>query len=403
MRIIHVNYKKTALIAFPLLLSVLIVLFFTQCATMFGKVKYSHQIRSNPEHVHYEVKDRTGSVIDRGTTPAIVELKAGDFFQKGRYHVEFSESNYESVSTPIGYMVDPTFWLNIFNYGFGIPIDAATGAMWKPSANFVYVTMNPDPAAKPVLKSVQPAFSESTPMSYGDVDGKYYALIIGNNTYQDPNLMDLDQPIEDASKLYEVLVRSYTFEKDNVIFLKNATRKDIIRECDFLSRTLTSNDNLLIFYAGHGYWDEKKQQGYWLPVDAERDITADWIRNSTIQGYIEGIESKHTLLIADACFGGGIFKTRAAFEDASKSVKNLYRYPSRKAMTSGMLNEVPDKSVFMESLVRHLNDNQEKFLPSMNLFMQFRETVMNNSFNAPQYGTIHNTGDQGGDFIFIKK
>lgn len=68
-----------------------------------------------------------------------------------------------------------------------------------------------------------------------------------------------------------------------------------------------------------------------------------------------------------------------------------------------MLNEVPDRSVFMENLVRKLEQNEEKNLPSMNLFLQFRDIVMNNSYNAPQYGTIHNTGDLGGDFIFILK
>ena len=72
-------------------------------------------------------------------------------------------------------------------------------------------------------------------------------------------------------------------------------------------------------------------------------------------------------------------------------------------MTSGMLNEVPDKSVFMENLIERLVNNEEKYLPSMDLFMQFRENVMNNSYNAPQYGTIHNTGDKGGDFIFITR
>lgn len=234
--------------------------------------------------------------------------------------------------------------------------------------------------------------------------GTFHALIIGNNDYQDPNLPSLDQPIKDAITLYDVLLSDYTFEKENIIFLKNATRKDVIRQLDKLSDELTDQDNLLIFYAGHGYWDENKGQGYWMPIDAESDLTADWLRNSTIQGYIESIDCRHTLLIADACFGGGIFKTRGAtFDDASKSVNNLYKYKSRKAMTSGMLNEVPDKSVFMESLVMKLNDNENKYLPSMELFMQFRENVMNNSFNAPQYGTIHNTGDQGGDFIFIRK
>jgi len=35
----------------------------------------------------------------------------------------------------------------------------------------------------------------------------------------------------------------------------------------------------------------------------------------------------------------------------------------------------------------------------MQLFVSFREAVMNNSPNTPQYGTIQNAGDEGGDFI----
>ena len=399
--------KKTVYIFIPIIISIILLGALTACSSMFSKIVYQTQIRSDPEHVHYEIKNRKGRVIETGSTPAIVNLKAGEFFQKGLYTVHYSKSNYEPSIKKIDYKIDTTFWLNIFWYGFTMPIDAATGAMWKPREKYHMVTLaEKEGIPEVVTKSIGNITQTGTVaamMKEEDVDGKFYALIIGNNVYDDPNLMDLDKPIEDASSLYDILVRTYTFDKENVIFLKNATRRDIILQCDYLSNTLTSKDNLLIFYAGHGYWDEKKEQGYWLPVDAERDLTADWIRNSTIQGYVESIDSKHTLLIADACFGGGIFKTRAAFDDASKSVKNLYRYQSRKAMTSGMLNEVPDKSVFMESLVRHLEYNEEKFLPSMDLFMQFRESVMNNSYNAPQYGTIHNTGDQGGDFIFIKR
>ena len=236
-----------------------------------------------------------------------------------------------------------------------------------------------------------------------DEAGKYYALIIGNNEYEDSRLTSLDKPIRDATSLYEILTSSYTFDKDNVFFLKNASRGDIIEAFDELNRKMTKADNLLIFYAGHGYWDKERQSGYWLPVDANKDKTTNWLRNSTIQGYIAEIPSHHTLLIADACFGGGIFKTRRAFEDAPSSIENIYKLTSRKGMTSGMLNEVPDRSVFMEYLLKRLDQNSEKYITSLTLFTQFRDAVMNNSNNAPQYGTIHNTGDEGGDFVFVKK
>jgi len=232
--------------------------------------------------------------------------------------------------------------------------------------------------------------------------GTYYALIIANNQYDDPAIISLDEPIKDAEKLYKTLTTKYTFEPQNVKILKNGTYVDIIQAFDELSNQITPNDNLLIFYSGHGWWDDKKKLGYWLPVDAKKSNTAFWIRNSTISDYMGSINSKHTLLIADACFSGSIFKTKRAFNQGG-AIEKLYQLPSRKAMTSGNLKEVPDKSMFLYYLVKSLNENQEKFISSDVLFSNFRIAVMNNSNTEPQYGTIRNTGDEGGEFIFIKR
>jgi uncharacterized caspase-like protein len=177
----------------------------------------------------------------------------------------------------------------------------------------------------------------------------------------------------------------------------------MIEAFDNLSQKITPNDNLLIFYAGHGHWDENKELGYWLPVDAKQNSTAYWIANSRISDYMKSIKSKHTLLITDACFGGSIFKTRSAFNDASRAINALYESPSRKAMTSGNLNQVPDKSIFLQYLVKGLNENQEKYLATDKLFNTFREIVSNNSISTPQYGVIQSSGDQLGEFIFIQR
>jgi WD40 repeat protein len=233
--------------------------------------------------------------------------------------------------------------------------------------------------------------------------GKYFALIIGINDYQDPDILDLDNPLKDAESLYNVLLSKYTFEKENIVFLKNPTQGEIIITLDELSRKLTSKDNLLIFYAGHGYWDDKGKVGYWLPSDASKSNTVNWFRNSTLRDFIGSIQARHTILIADACFSGAIFKTRAAFTDAPQGIQKLYDLPSRKAMTSGILQEVPDESIFLKYLVQRLNENEEKYLSSEVLFSTFKTAVMNNSPNIPQYGIIQNVGDEGGDFIFIKR
>lgn len=230
--------------------------------------------------------------------------------------------------------------------------------------------------------------------------GNYYALIIGIENYQDHSIDDLDQPIGDAIRLKEILSRRYTFHEENIMFLENPTRADIIDQMDQLVSTVNSNDNLLIFYAGHGHWDENRETGYWLPADSRKGSTANWLRNSTIQEYIEDLPTRHTLLIADACFSGGIFKTRRAFGAPSAAIEKLYQLPSRKAMTSGNLKEVPDKSVFLDQLINSLERNHSRYISALELFAGFREAVLNNSPNAPQYGVIMDTGDQGGEFIF---
>ena len=233
--------------------------------------------------------------------------------------------------------------------------------------------------------------------------GNYYALLIAINDYKDPNINSLDKPISDAQKLFDVLVSDYLFEKANITFLKNPTREQIISSLDRLEKSITKNDNLLIFYAGHGYWNEVTQKGFWLASDASKENTANWIGNSSISDYIRSIPAKHTLLIADACFSGSIFKTRAAFGGLDKSAQRLYELTSRKAMTSGTLTEVPDKSVFIEFLVKRLADNSESYLSSEQLFFSFKPAVLNNTENIPQFGVVGNAGDEGGDFLFIRR
>lgn len=233
---------------------------------------------------------------------------------------------------------------------------------------------------------------------------KYYTLIMGINLYKDESIQNLDNPINDAQQLAKVLTTYYTFEEENMTLLSNPSREDIIKTLDKLSREVTEKDNLLIFFAGHGIWNAQLNQGYWLPSDASMDSKSYWLSNSTIRDYVGGIKSKHTLLISDACFSGGILRERAVFEN-SRAILELYKLPSRKAMTSGTLKTVPDKSVFIQYLLKNLTNNQAPLLSADQLFRTFKIAVINNSPNGqvPQYGPISQAGDEGGDFIFLKR
>jgi hypothetical protein len=262
----------------------------------------------------------------------------------------------------------------------------------KPVAN-----NKPEIAEKRENTDIRQAAGEVLPK----MTGKYYALIVGINNYNDAGITGLDKPIRDAETFYNVITTRYTFSKEDVKILRNATMAEMVDALDYFAKQVKPEDNFLIFYAGHGVWDTGAEIGYWLPSDARKNSKLAWFRNSTLRDYLREINSKHTLLISDACFGGSIFKTRAAFTDAGLAINMLYELKSRKAMTSGTLTEVPDQSAFLKYMVDRLMTNTLKYLPSEQLFSSFRIAVINNSSVVPQFGVIQEVGDEGGDFIFI--
>jgi uncharacterized caspase-like protein len=269
--------------------------------------------------------------------------------------------------------------------------------------------------ANPSTTSTAPVFED-----------QFYALLIAVERYDHPSVKSLNRPLADAQRVGQILTTSYTFAPDRVALLANPSSEQVTDELDRLAKVLRPEDHLLIFYAGLGHWDGELGQGYWLPRDAQADKRSKWISNSTIRDYIKGIKTRHTLLISDACFSGGLLATRAAFDSAPRAIQGsetratfdsappaiqqLARLKSRTAMTSGTLNEVPDKSVFVDYLIKRLQENREAFFSAASLFHSFREAVVNNSPVMaggqplqPQYGRIPEADHEGGDFIFVRK
>jgi hypothetical protein len=233
--------------------------------------------------------------------------------------------------------------------------------------------------------------------------GRYYALIIGISKYR--YQQDLEFPLKDARKMQRLLKNQYTFDKEQITFLENPNRTQILDALDSFEPILKKEDSLLIFYAGHGHWDAKKNRGFWLPQDAKIRATAAWISNGTLQDYLLAYECQHVLVISDSCFSGALLMNRSAIKDASKDIQTLYNAKSRKAITSGVKEEVPDRSVFFKELSYFLRKNHQTFLSASELFSGIRNKIIAKSPNnqKPQFGAIADTDDEGGDFIFIKK
>ena len=234
--------------------------------------------------------------------------------------------------------------------------------------------------------------------------GRYHALVIGNNAYQ--NLSPLETAENDATVVAEVLQQQYGYD---VTLLLNATRYQIVSEFSRLRRELTPNDNLLIYYAGHGYLDELADAGYWLPIDAEADNQANWVANDTITNAVKTIPARHVLVVADSCYSGSL--ARAAEIDLRQGMerdewlKRMAQKRSRTVLASGGLEPVMDSgggehSIFARNFIDVLRASNQ-ILDGQGLFDRIKNRVVMNADQTPRYDNIHKAGHEEGDFLFV--
>ncbi len=235
--------------------------------------------------------------------------------------------------------------------------------------------------------------------------GTYHALIIGNNDYA--NLPKLETAVKDAQDLANVLRSLYGFQ---VKLLLNATREQVMRNISEYRRTLDDSANLLIYYAGHGELDRDAGRAYWLPVDAEKDNKANWISADDVTGDLRAMPPRHVIVIADSCYSGAMRDARAQItpEDKNRFLLQVKAKKSRTLMTSGAIEPVADgggavNSVFAEALLQGLSGNDDAAFSAGTLFSEFvRIRVGGRSRQTPLYSALVNSGDQGGDFVFIR-
>lgn len=237
-------------------------------------------------------------------------------------------------------------------------------------------------------------------------DEKYYALIIGNNNYE--HLEKLDAAENDAEVIADVLTNKYGFEVD---LLLNADYDTTVNSLFKITNKLKRNDNLLIYYAGHGELDKAENRGYWLPVDASYELRSKWISNQRIVDRIKATKAKHVLLIADSCFSGTLMRsgTNPDVNEAidEKYIERLKRKKTRLVITSGGNEPVVDSdggnhSLFALKLIDTLKNNNT-VINSQILFENIRRYVVSNADQTPERALVHKTGHDGGDFLFFPK
>jgi uncharacterized coiled-coil protein SlyX len=244
--------------------------------------------------------------------------------------------------------------------------------------------------------------------------GRFYALIVGNQNYD--VLESLTTPHHDAERAAKILSTQYGF---TVQVIKDGNDVAILKALNDLNGVLGPNDNLLIYYAGHGYRlrNEKTENGYWLPRNAERPPNDTyWVPNEQITSHIGRLQAKRVLVVADSCYAG-LLSTDSSFFFLDKPAEVskeyiMFKLPrrSRLLIASGGDNPVLDEggqgnSVFGKAFLDVLESNSA-ILTAPALFSKVqgkvKEGALRNHFDEqPEFKSIKGAGHEVGDFFFV--
>ncbi len=241
--------------------------------------------------------------------------------------------------------------------------------------------------------------------SIATVDRANHLLVIGIDEYSN-GIRPLKNAVRDARSFQKVLLERFKFDGKNCIelFNEDATRSAILKAFDDLAEKLTPDDNLLVYFSGHGELIERRSgdKGYWVPADAKLNERGTYVDNFQIRDFFGDLNAHHVLGIVDSCFSGSLL-----LRDLSASAKRYYNIPSRWIMTSGRKELVSDgrgdNSPFAESLLTQLKNLPKKTLSVSELWIQMREGVVANASQTPLCQPINGSGHQGGEFFFLQK
>jgi len=240
---------------------------------------------------------------------------------------------------------------------------------------------------------------------------KDYALIFVTDKYD--NWKNLVNPIFDGRTIAGDLQKVYGF---NTEVVENPTQSQVLDKLrEYAEKNYNELDQLLILFAGHGFYDETFKEGFVvtresLPDDPGRN---SYLRHSVLRSTINNNPCPHIFLVMDVCFGGTFDESTASraldeelYREPSQSeiITRKLKYKTRKYLTSGGKEYVSDgiegrhspfAKQFIEALEKGMGNNGILTLTELLTFVEVLKT-------APQFGKF-GADQMGSDFVFVVK
>ena len=139
-----------------------------------------------------------------------------------------------------------------------------------------------------------------------------YAIIIGNedyHSYQKGLNSEQDVPfaVEDANVFKQYCVKTLGIKEDNILILNNATAAKMNQEIEVYTRLASRQQNaeIVFYYSGHGFPDEKTKTPYLIPVDVNASNLNQAISLYELCEKLSNTKAQRVTVFLDACFSGG--------------------------------------------------------------------------------------------------
>lgn len=230
-------------------------------------------------------------------------------------------------------------------------------------------------------------------------------LAIAIDDYQDSAIINLNNCVKDANSIIDILSKKYEFDDIDLYTKKEQTTLKFLYN-ELYSKLVISSleeDNILIFFAGHGEYNNLLESSYWLCSDSTRNDVTTWFNIENLIKFIKASPAKHIALVSDSCFSGAIFELYRG--GGINAIKNQY---SRQALTSGSIEKVSDgksneNSPFCKAIISVLDGNTGKELTFSTFSEQTIIAFSKEKKQTPKHGSISNVGHDGGSFVFELK
>ncbi len=188
------------------------------------------------------------------------------------------------------------------------------------------------------------------------LDRTDYAILFTTNDYD--NWPDLTNPVNDGRMIADELKRNFGYR---VEIMEGGSQSDILKKLrEFAEKKYKPLDQLFIFFAGHGQFDQTFGEGFVVTKEslANDEAKTTYLSHNRLRSIINNIPCDHIFLAMDVCFGGTFDAAIAhrgmddeVYKEASQAemVTRKLTYKTRRFLTSGGKEYVPDGRPGMNS------------------------------------------------------